>query len=193
MHWLALIGDAINRIPFEKFLIKPRDKREDLKELQEILEAPKNQIQTTSAENKEITTTPQEAEKQSALGSSIPRQIQITSKGKECRPCTSDHLATCAGILSEALRFARAEGMENDEVQDRIALCAQEMNTWERWDAAPESFVELSDKEKGFLRKWLPKGRGFRHKVNSLETLEQLEEVAALAGRLHKEARKELK
>lgn len=122
----------------------------------------------------------------------LVQQIRKTSKGKECRPCTSDHFATCAGILSESLRFARADGMQSDEVQQRLALCAQEMNAWERWDAAPESFVALSDEDKDFLRKWLPKGRGFRHKLNAVESVEQLEMVAADAQRLHLEARKEI-
>lgn len=121
------------------------------------------------------------------------KEIQVTSKGKECRPCTSDHLSTCAGALSEALRFARADGMESEEVQDRLTLCAQEINIWERWDAAPKSFVELSNQDQDFLRRWLPKGRGFKHKVNSCETLVQLEQVAAMAERLHQEARKELR
>ena len=121
------------------------------------------------------------------------QQLQITSKGKECRPCTADHIATCAGILSEALRFARSDGMESDEVQQRLALCAQEMNTWERWDAAPPSFEALSDADKAFLRRWLPKGRKFRHEVNKVDTIEDLEKAAANAQRLHLEARKELK
>lgn len=122
-----------------------------------------------------------------------PQQIQKTSRGKECRPCTSDHFATCAGVLEEALRFARADGLENDEVVERVALCAEQMNAWERWDAAPESFEDLAEEDKAFLRQWLPKGRSFRHRLNSIQSMEDLERVAAEAHRLHLNARKELR
>ena len=116
----------------------------------------------------------------------------IAKPGTGCRTCTADHLATCAGSLSEALRFARSDGLSSDEVQKRIALCAQEMNIWERWDATPASFVDLPQADKDFLRRWLPKGRGLRHQLNDITTVEKLEETAAHAERLHLEARKEL-
>jgi len=95
--------------------------------------------------------------------------------------------------LSEALRFARSEGMESNEVQERLALCAAELNIWERWDAAPQSLVELPEEDKDFLRRWLPKGRGIRHQLNSVKVIEDLEKTAASASRLHLEARKELR
>ena len=116
----------------------------------------------------------------------------VAKPGTGCRSCTADHLATCAGSLGEALRFARSDGMMSDEVQKRIALCSQELNIWERWDAAPQSFVDLPQADKDFLRRWLPKGRGLRHQLNEISSTEKLEKTAAYAERLHLEARKEL-
>lgn len=47
MKWLALagnvVGEVIDRIPFEKFLIRPKDRQKALNELREILEPPKSQ------------------------------------------------------------------------------------------------------------------------------------------------------
>ena len=201
----ANLTNLVARLPVERLFT--RDRTKDLDKFEErlkekgLLHASKG-IQAGSA----IETNPSPPTQNPAqIGSQSPleasqappaptlQQIEKSSKGKECRPCTADHFATCAGILSEALRFARSDGMEGNEVQERLALCAQEMNAWERWDAAPGSFVELSDEDKDFLRRWLPKGRGFRHKVNEVESLEELEKTAADAQRLHLEARKELK
>ncbi len=201
----ANLTALISRLPIERLLTRDRTKGFDdfeqrLKE--KGLLHPSTGIQTASATATNplpATQTPPQIAPQDASEISeappapTPQQLQKSSKGKECRPCTADHLGTCAGILSEAVRFARSEGMEGNEVQERLALCAQEMNAWERWDAAPKSFVELSDEDKGFLRRWLPKGRGFRHEVNSIQSVEDLEKVAADAQRLHLEARKELK
>ncbi len=116
----------------------------------------------------------------------------VAKAGTGCRSCTADHLATCAGSLAESLRFARGDGIQSTEVQERIALCAEELNIWERRDATPKSFVELPEQDKDFLRRWLPKGRGLRHQLNDIQTIEDLEKTAAHAQRLHLEARKEL-
>ncbi len=114
-------------------------------------------------------------------------------KGTGCRPCTSDHFSTCAGALAEALRFARTAGMEDIQVQDRLALCVEELNIWERVDAAPDKLPTLAAPEREFVRRWLPKGRELRHDINEVGTLENLEAAAALARQHSREARKEMR
>jgi len=114
-------------------------------------------------------------------------------RGTGCRPCTSDHFSTCAGALAEALRFARAAGIEDAQVQDRLALCVEELNIWERVDAAPDKLPSLAAPEREFVRRWLPKGRSLRHQLNEIGTLENLETVGALARTLSREARQEMR
>jgi len=86
----------------------------------------------------------------------LPQETREAQKGTGCVPCTADHLSTCAGALSEALRFARARGVQDAEVQGRLALCVDELNIWERVDAAADKLAPLSAPEREFLRRWLP-------------------------------------
>ncbi|MBU2009440.1 MAG: hypothetical protein KJ624_06375 [Chloroflexi bacterium] len=122
-----------------------------------------------------------------------PPSATSATRGTGCRPCTSDHFSTCAGALAEALRFARAAGMEDAQVQDRLALCVEELNIWERVDAAPDKLPTLAAPEREFVRRWLPKGRDLRHHLNEIETLENLEATAALARQHSREARTEMR
>jgi len=193
VDWLAYLTNLAARVPVERILIPPRDSTAELVKFYQGLTGAQVEKEAASPE-KATQTTQEPAETPDFVPEQPVGQIKITARaGTGCRPCTSDHLATCAGALSEAIRFARADGVESDDVQQRIALCAEELNIWERWDAAPKSIAELSDQDRDFLRRWLPKGRGLRHQVNKIETLEDLEKAAGHAQQLHLEARKELK
>ena len=197
MDWSRTIStvamNIVRRIPVERLLFPPQDNAKDLEKFLATLQAPESQNKPSSEQKATVIT--EAVEKVPQKSPPVPRlhQIQKTSAGTGCRPCTADHLSTCAGALSEALRFVRSEGMESNEVQERLALCAEELNIWERRDAAPKSFVDLPDEDKAFLRRWLPKGRWLRHQVNTIQTMEGLEKVAADAQRLHLEARKDLR
>jgi hypothetical protein len=122
-----------------------------------------------------------------------PQKTPEAPKGTGCVPCTSDHLSTCSGALSEALRFARTRGFEDPEVQGRLALCVDELNIWERVDAAPEKIAALPAPEKEFLHRWLPRGRDLRHQVNEVGALQDLEGAAASAQQQSREARTEMR
>lgn len=113
-------------------------------------------------------------------------------KGTACKPCTSDHFSTCAGALSEALRFARSGKVSDYEVQRRISLCVDELNIWERIDVSPEVLPRMTPDEKVFVRKWLPRGRELRHDLNEITTLEDLEAVAAKTKIMALEARQDM-
>ena len=181
--WTNFLSGLVARVPVEKILLPPPDHTGELEKFYHSLASAESPKQAAS-EEKTATTIPT-TEK--------PFDKPIVAKaGTGCRSCTADHLATCAGSLAEALRFARGDGIQSAEVQERIALCAEELNIWERRDATPRSFVELPEPDKDFLRRWLPRGRGLRHQLNDIHTIEDLEKTAAHAQRLHLEARKEL-
>lgn len=184
MKWLALIPEILNRIPLEKLIARPPDNKQRLRELQEILTGaePKKEAQPEVAKIEEPEEPPL-----------YTRATKTAVAGKGCRACTAKHFAKCAGALSEAIDFARTDGIEGDEVLKRLAFCHGEISSWEGIDATPASFATLSEERKTWVRKWLPEGRRFRHKLDAIKTIEDLEEVAALAETLHFEAYKELK
>ena len=202
MDWLAFALNQIARIPFEKVLFPRPDHTKALQDFAASVGNPVSQNRRSSAEGEEssaaLAITPQ-TEKEAAYEEKMtlttpPTDKPIVAKaGTGCRGCTAKHFGKCAGALSEAIDFSRAEGMESTEVEKRLAFCEREMETWEGIDATPESFVSLSDERKVWVRKWLPTGRGFRHQLNSIKTMEDLEQVAARAGELHLQARKELR
>lgn len=108
---------------------------------------------------------------------------QITAEGKGCIPCAADHFSTVAGALSESLRFARTEGIDHQEVLDRIALSFDELNIMERIDAAPEKLERLSEEERTIMRDATIRSRELRHSLSDLKNVDDLEAVAAEAHR----------
>jgi hypothetical protein len=84
-------------------------------------------------------------------------------KGIACIPCTKNHLSTIAGALSEAVWFARSEGVSSDEVRRRIGIVEDELNIWERVDATPDKIDVLEPHEREVMREALRRGRELRH------------------------------
>jgi len=76
-------------------------------------------------------------------------------KGIACIPCTKNHLSTIAGALSEAVWFARSEGVSSDEVRRRIGIVEDELNIWERVDATPDKIDVLEPHEREVMREAL--------------------------------------
>jgi hypothetical protein len=185
----------LQRLPFERWLVKAPPKVDPWDRLEKIISHSEAPLQEAKPVDVGIGVKPDVSKEISAPrpGLTRPQHAPKRKYGVGCQPCTADHLATCAGALSEAIRFARSDGMGSIEVQERLALCAEEMNIWERRDAAPKSFVSLPPEDKEFLRRWLPKGRSFRHRVNQVVSIEDLEGVAAEGQKLHLELRKELR
>ena len=95
-----------------------------------------------------------------------------------CVPCSLGHLGTCSGILNEAMRFARKDGM-NVEVVDRINICLDELNAMERVDLRPQMIENLPGWEKELATETLNESRAIRHKLESVKTVEDLEHLAA--------------
>ncbi|MBA7630593.1 hypothetical protein ES703_38116 [subsurface metagenome] len=166
MDWLSFAANLVNRIPIEKVLFPPRDRTKALEEFAATMTAPVAQKEASLEQTATSTITPQELE-------TPPTQ------GTACDICSLDHISTCAGILEEANRFARREGVDNPEVIRRISICRQQLNAMERDDANPQKLVELPRIEREIMEKILPKAGKLRHRLNEIVSLETLEQVTA--------------
>jgi len=96
-----------------------------------------------------------------------------------CIPCSIGHLGTCTGLLNEAMRFARSDGIQSDEVINRCNMCLDELNALERVDLRPELIHGLSDWEKGLAEKALTLSRSLRHDLEGLSSVDALEAITA--------------
>jgi hypothetical protein len=105
----------------------------------------------------------------------------LESKG--CAECVKDHFSTVAGALTEAMRFARKEGIWHPEVQGRLSIAEDEFNIMERIDASPEALARAEPWKADLVRRFLPIARDLRTRINAVDSVEKLEEVAALAQR----------
>lgn len=112
-----------------------------------------------------------------------------TDVATACISCSRGHLIAAAGALSEALRFARDDGIAHPEVQKRIALAEQEIVMNERIDLAPESIAQSPPEEQEIGRELLPKLRQLRQELGQITSVEQLEKLAADTSILAQEVR----
>jgi len=113
---------------------------------------------------------------------SIPEKGEIPEKGKKgtaCLPCSRHHVTTVGGALSEAVRFARSDGLGHPEVLKRLAISEQELDIMERVDLTPSNILELSSRD-GETARWIAgKGRDIRHLLDEMKTVEDLERATA--------------
>jgi hypothetical protein len=124
---------------------------------------------------------PPETENVSKEEGGLSGGSQSISQGTACIPCSQDHLSTCSGLLAEALRFARNDGVESAEVISRIGLCRDELNAMERVDLRPELTAQLPDWERSLANDVLNSSRGLRHDMAEILTVDDLEKVAGSA------------
>lgn len=103
--------------------------------------------------------------------------------GTGCIPCSVSHVATVAGQLNEAVRFAR-EDVLNPEVSIRIDNSLSEIAACERIDLAPENLVNLPSKEKEIANRAAARVRDLRHKLEWFKTADDLEQAASEATAL---------
>jgi len=96
-----------------------------------------------------------------------------------CVPCAMGHYGTCSGLLNEAMRFAKKDGVDSSEVIDRMNMCMDELNAMERVDLRPERIADLSKWEKELANKVLTDSRSIRHSLESLDNIADLERLAA--------------
>lgn len=96
-----------------------------------------------------------------------------------CVPCAIGHMGTCTGLLNEAIRFAKKDGVGVTAVIDRVNICLDELNAMERIDLRPELIVNLSVWEKELANKALQVSRVTRHGLEAGFNVNELESVAA--------------
>lgn len=96
-----------------------------------------------------------------------------------CVPCSIGHLGTCVGVINEAMRFAKKDGLESKEVIDRTNMCLDELNALERVDLRPEMIAGLPTWEKDLANQALSVSRETRHSLESLSNVSELETAAA--------------
>lgn len=113
--------------------------------------------------------------------------IEEIASATVCLSCCRDHFSTISGALSEALRFARSDGVTSKDAQGRIGLALDEMNIMERIDLAPQAIAPLKGKQKELAEWALQNSRELRHTVGEITTVDDMEKAAAQAARLREE------
>jgi hypothetical protein len=96
-----------------------------------------------------------------------------------CVPCAIGHYGTCTGLLNEAMRFAKKDGLGSKEVITRVQMCLAELNAMERVDLRPEMTVDLPPFEKRLANKALVESRNARHALENMGATSDLERAAA--------------
>lgn len=118
-------------------------------------------------------------ESQPPAETSETAENQATSIEQGCVPCAIGHFGTCTGLLNEAMRFAKKDGIESAEVIDRVNICLDELNAMERVDLRPELITDLPEWEKELANEALVESRATRHGLEGISTVGDLENVAA--------------
>lgn len=122
-----------------------------------------------------------------AAAAAAPSENKATSVKAGCIPCSLGHFGACNGMLSEAMRFARKEGLASGEVIDRANICLDELNALERMDMTPAMLQALPTWEKDLALKALNTSREVRHDLEGLQSVEHLEATAAKMETARKE------
>ena len=171
MKWLSLLPDVLNRIPIERLLTRPPDNKKRIEELRDIFQTA--QPEKPHEEPPELINEPYESLQE------IAEEARGGDVATGCVPCSISHFGTCAGLLSEAMRFARKDGLDSNEVLDRINKSLDELNALERVDLDSEKIYYLPTEEKDIAAKSLNASRATRHALESLTTVDDLEKVTA--------------
>ncbi len=122
---------------------------------------------------------PSEAAVPMTTSASPTTQEVATSIKRGCIPCSMGHFLTCTGLLNEAMRFARKEGLGSDQVLEDTMMCVQELNAMERVDLRPEKIAALPPWEKELALKALDLSKETRLGLESMQTADDLERIAA--------------
>ncbi len=108
-----------------------------------------------------------------------------------CLSCSRSHLATIAGGLGEAVRFARGDerGIMHPEAIMRIQKAEEEANILERIDLSPEALLASPPDERAVAEEYLPRIRKLRQGIGDVGSFDELERIAADASILGQEFR----
>jgi hypothetical protein len=110
-----------------------------------------------------------------------------------CLPCARAHLSTVAGILKEALRFAKGEqGIMDPEVMGRLETAEEDITAIERYDWTPEKILASPAAEREAIERFLPKIRELRQDIHQIASVDDLTRAAANAAKVSSELRVEV-
>jgi len=107
-----------------------------------------------------------------------------------CIACARAHLLAVKGMLNEALRFAREDGVAHPEVITRLDSSGEELVMLERFDWTPEKIQNSPVDEQEIVREALPKVRRLRQQVlNGINSSSDLETAASLSADIYSRIR----
>ncbi len=112
------------------------------------------------------------------------------SVARGCLPCATGHFSTSATFLNEAVRFKK-DGLTSPQVLDDIAGAIGELNALERIDLTPAKIHMLPEWEKEMAELALEKSRELRHRLESIQSMEELENLAADTEEFYKKLNRE--
>lgn len=91
--------------------------------------------------------------------------------------CGIGHFSTSSALLNEAMRFKK-DGLATPQVLDDIAQAIGEQNALERIDLTPAKIDLLPDWEKIMANEALEKSRELRHRLESVQNMDELTQIA---------------
>lgn len=122
---------------------------------------------------------PAEASEASKEASPAPAATSTTEDvATACLACAVGHFSTSAGLLNECVRFKK-DGILSNEIIDRVAKVLEEQNTLERVDLTPEKIQDSPEWERAIAEEALQQSRSLRHRLETIETIEEIEQAAA--------------
>ncbi len=107
-----------------------------------------------------------------------------------CVVCAIGHFSTSARLLDEAVRFKK-DGLTSPQVLDDISAVLGEQNALERIDLTPEKILTLPEWEREMADLALERSRELRHKLESIQSMEELEVLAANTEEFYKQLNRE--
>jgi len=173
---------AIESLPLERIILGHREQRTTL----DILEG-------IAKEKEETTMAASQSQDKPSIETKLPPITQEVAPAPEqegiataCVTCALGHFSTSSGLLNEAIRF-KEDGITNNEILDRIAMCLEEQNALERVDLTPERLQKTSAWEREIAEEALKQSRKLRHRLEGMSTIEELEQATVDATTYYKQ------
>ena len=171
MDKLEFATFLLSKIPFER--IFARDGIKSVERFEQGLKARQVPSTTETPPSQEHPSAPPQTQ---AVSPSIPQEPPAIATA--CVACAVGHFSTSSGLLKEAVRF-KDEGMSSNEIISRLAGTLEEQNALERVDLSPEKIRQLPAWEKQIAEEALRQSRQLRHRLETIRTTDELEQVAA--------------
>lgn len=171
MDKLEFATFLLSKIPFERIFA-----RDGVKAVERFEESLKVRQVPLTAETPLPQEHPMNPPQTQAVSPSVPQEPPGIATA--CVACAVGHFSTSSGLLKEAVRF-KDEGMASNEIISRLAGALEEQNSLERVDLSPEKIRQLPAWEKQIAEEALRQSRQLRHRLEVIQTVDELEQLAA--------------